>query len=185
MSWWVYTDSARAGAGPEPGDPSRPLAVSGVCERCSQPKAAHEWRCQCHGCGKLLCMGDQTPSLHGYKDHRPGMRHSSTALLVCVRSRASLEEARAYLAAQGGLRLPGMGAPAAAPAKAPAPSPRVEAPAPDDELPPAAERGGCPMCRGVLGENDTCRACNAFRLATNTGGSIDIGPSHVTSVRSP
>lgn len=183
MSYWVYTDSARAGEG------ERPIAVSGICERCQQPKAAHVWTCS--ACRKPLAKGDATPSLHTYRNHPPGMRHSSTALLLCeARPKpTSLAEARAYLAAHGGLRLPGMGGPSPSPPQA-----QIKPPQPDQPDLPAAEQDDgaeagaeldpapCPACKAPLGRGAACPTCNNFRLAMHQGGTLDIGPSQVTAV---
>ena len=103
MIWWVFTRADDA-QGPEL--PTEP------CARCALPLSDHTWTCQTRGCNKPLGKGGSAVALHTYRDHKPGMRHSSTALLTCPsRSQTSLEEARAYLAAHGGLVMPGQSVP--------------------------------------------------------------------------
>ena len=77
MSWWVYTDTGK----------------TGTCERCKRPLAEHSHTCfACHTNRRpnaVLAPGNVTSfSLHSYKDHPPGMKHSSISICGGRRVRA-------------------------------------------------------------------------------------------------
>ena len=82
MSWWVYTDTGK----------------TGTCERCKRPLAEHSHTCfACHTNRRpnaVLAPGNVTSfSLHSYKDHPPGMKHSSISICYCPQSAVAAHNA--------------------------------------------------------------------------------------------
>jgi len=77
MSWWCYTDPNK----------------TGICDRCERPAAEHSHTCvACYMNPSLRAKSKLAPGnvasfpIHSYKDHPPGMRHSSMNLCYCPAS---------------------------------------------------------------------------------------------------
>ena len=64
--WWTFTDPGK----------------TGTCDRCKRPASEHNHICV--ACNKVLAPGDApTFALHSYRDHKPGMKHSSSTVCTC------------------------------------------------------------------------------------------------------
>ena len=158
MSWWVFTDPEK----------------TGTCERCKRPLAEHAHTCvACSTVPRLraksvLAPGNVTNfSIHSYKDHPPGMKHSSMNLCYCPRS--------AYMPAvapvvPGVVVQPVIAASAAASVAAISTRPKGPRPPPGE----CCECGGCVGCTAVsecfrppeIGCGDKCIVCYGLGLIT-------------------